>query len=246
LVEQSLSTLPASFSKVAPKDIKVVVSEPPRGYALVEWMQSQATSVSSGIDREAAQALAECLFPQTWSAKPTNPRFDRPPDLDQLTSEISKLALYAYPDQIGASHVREMAESSSADRLFQFVEQSIAGNLANATRDLESFDLHSDDAHRASNQLYQQLELSAVLSSAPSQNDPAAVGRDLGLLNPNRMFGVARAPRPVLPAESILFATEVDRGIKTGRLKDVGDSIYSLMTWFAEAKQEKATRRGSS
>jgi DNA polymerase III delta subunit len=246
LVEQSHATIPASISKALPKDVQVRVSEPPRGNALVEWMQGLATSIGSGIDREAAQALAEGLYPQTWLAKPPNPRYDRPPNLDQLESEIAKLALFVHPDEISTSHVREMAETSTADRLFQFVEQSIAGNLANATRDLESFDLHSDEAHRVSNQIYQQLELSAVLGSAPPKNDPAAVGRELGLSNPNRMFGVARAPRPAFPTESILFANEVDRGIKTGRIKDVGDSIYSLMTWFAEAKQEKATRRGSS
>ncbi len=246
LVEQSLSAVPQQIAKALSKDVRILTSEPPRGNTLIGWMQSQATFAGSSIDQQAAQALAEGLFPQSWSAKPSNPRFDRPPDLDQLSTEISKLALFAHPNQIGVLHVREMAESLSADRLFQFVEQSIAGNLAKATQDLASFDLHGDDAHRASNQLYQQLELSVVLRSAPAKNDPVAVGRELGLSNPNRMFGVARAPSSAFPTESILFANEVDRGIKTGRIKDFSDSIYSLMTWFAEAKQEKATRRSSS
>ncbi|MFL5761660.1 MAG: DNA polymerase III subunit delta [Thermomicrobiales bacterium] len=246
LVDQSLSSAPAAITKLLPKNAQVLTSDPPRGHALIEWMQSQARAIDSNIEREAAQTLAEALFPQTWSAKPSNPRFDRPPDLDQLSNELAKLALFAHPDAIGVSHVRQLAETASAERLFPFVEHSVAGNLATAIRDLESFDVHGDDGHRASNQLFQQIELSTVLATAPIKNDPAAVGRDLGLSNSNRMFGVARAPRPAMPAESVLRATIADRSVKTGKLKDIADSIYSLLTWFAEAKQESANRRGKS
>jgi DNA polymerase III delta subunit len=185
------------------------------------------------------------LFPQTWSAKPSNPRFDRPPDLDQLENEISKLAAYAHPGSISQQHVQNMTDSALSDRLFSFVEQAVAGNLANALKDLESFDIHGDDAHRAANQLFQQIELSTVLGSAQLV-DPAAVGRDLGLSNPQRMFGVARSPRPTSPVESVLEATRTDRQVKTGRLKGVEDAIYDLITGLAEAKRQARERRDRS
>jgi DNA polymerase III delta subunit len=246
LVDSSLLSLPAAVAKILPKDARVVAGEPPRGQALIEWIRAQVSDQGSDIDRDAAQLLAETLFPQTWSAKPSNPRFDRPPDLDHLTSELSKLGLYAHPDTIHINHVRELVVSALADRLFSFVEQSVAGNLANAVRDIESFDIHGDDGHRAASQLYQQIELSTVLASSPAKIDPIAVGRELGLSNPNRMFGIARAPRPVLTDQSVLEATDSDRRLKTGKIKDVADGIYSLMTWFAETRRETTNRRGRS
>jgi hypothetical protein len=85
-----------------------------------------------------------------------------------------------------------------------------------------------------------------VLSEAPPKSDPGTVGREIGLSNPNRMFGVARAPRPLLPSESVQYACKIDRDIKTGKLKDVADAIYSLTSWFGEVKQDKTIRRGRS
>lgn len=246
LVDSSLPLVPAAVVKILPKDARVVSGEPPRGHALIEWIRTQALDQGSDIDRDATQLLAETLFPQTWSAKPSNPRFDRPPDLDHISSELSKLGLYAHPDTIHINHLRELVVSAMADRLFPFVEQSVAGNLANAVRDLESFDIHGDDAHRAASQLYQQIELSTVLASSPAKIDPITVGRELGLSNPNRMFGIARAPRPALPDEGVLEATDVDRRLKTGKIKDVADGIYSLITWFAETRRETINRRGRS
>jgi hypothetical protein len=85
-----------------------------------------------------------------------------------------------------------------------------------------------------------------VLAASPPKNDPTAVGRELGLSNPNRMFGIARAPRPAVPEQSVFVATDTDRRLKTGKIKDVADGIYSLMTWFAETRRETTNRRGRS
>jgi DNA polymerase III delta subunit len=246
LCDPSLSSLPSVIAKQLPKNAQVTEGEPPRGHALIKWMQQRAEESGNAIEPAAAQLLAEMLFPQTWSAKPSNPRFDRPPDLDLLGNEISKLALYAHPEPVGRHHVQELAEAALSDRLFSFVEQSVAGNLGNAVKDLESFDLHGDDGHRVSNQLYQQIELSTVLAAAPSAVEPTAVGRELVLANPQRMYGVARAPRPANPAEIVLNAAETDRRTKTGRLKGVEDALYGMIADLAEAKRRVTERRGRS
>ena len=245
LAEPSLASVPSAVAKQLPKEAQVIVGDPPRSHALIKWMQDQAVSNGTILERDAAQLLAEMLFPQTWSAKPSNPRYDRPPDLDQLSSEISKLGQYAHPDLISRQHVNALTDTALSDRLFSFVEQAVAGNLMNAVKDLESFDIHGDDAHRAANQLYQQIELSTVLAAAESV-DPGAVGRDLGLSNPQRMFGVARSPRPASAVESVLEAVNTDRRIKNGRLKGVDDAIYDLITDLAEAKRQIRERRGRS
>jgi DNA polymerase III delta subunit len=245
LADPSLASMPAAVNKQLPKNAEVILGEPPRGHALIKWMQDQAAENNGRIERDAAQLLAEMLFPQTWSTKPSNPRFDHPPDLDLLTNEIARLALFAHPDPIARHHVQVLADPANSDRLFSFVEQSVAGNLAKSVRDLESFDIHSDDAHRAANQLYQQIELSTVLASAQTA-DPATVGRDLGLSNPQRMFGVARAPRPASVLESVLDATDTDRRLKTGHLKSIDDAIYGLITDLSENKRQTSERRGRS
>jgi DNA polymerase III delta subunit len=246
LCDPSLDSVPTAIAKLLPKNAQIVQGEPPRGHALINWIEQRAEEGGNAIEPAAAQLLAEMLFPQTWSTKPSNPRFDRPPDLDLLGNEISKLTLFAHPEPVGRHHVQELAQAAFSDRLFSFVEQSVAGNLGNAVKDLESFDLHGDDGHRISNQLYQQIELSTVLAAAPSAVEPTAVGRELGLANPQRMYGVARAPRSANPSETVLTAAETDCRIKTGRLKGVEDALYGMIAELAEAKRRATVRRGRS
>ena len=95
-LEPSLSSVPTAFKNAAP-GAKVIAGEPPRGSALVAWIEAAAMQAESRIDGRAAHRLAETLYPQSWDRKPSNPRYDRPPDLTLLTAEIGKLALAAYP-----------------------------------------------------------------------------------------------------------------------------------------------------
>ena len=104
LFEPTLISVPAVFKTAAP-GAKVIAGEPPRGSALIAWIEAAAIQAESRIDRRTAQRLAETLYPQTWDRKPSNPRYDRPPDLALLKAEIGKLALAAHPGPITVDDV---------------------------------------------------------------------------------------------------------------------------------------------
>jgi DNA polymerase III delta subunit len=232
LVDQGLSSVPVAVRKAAPPDAVTFGGEPPRGTALIEWIQRAAVEAGSSIDPRTARMLAGRTFPQTWSAKPSNPAYDRPPDLDLMRNEIAKLGLAAHPAPIGEDVVREMVASAAEDRLFPFVEAVVTGRLDEAVPALESLQASGDDPGRLVAQVYQQIELAAVLPAAGSTTDPAAVGKDLGLANPNRMIGVSKTLRRsrMLPGHLLRLAIETDRQSKRGGLRHGDDVVYHLMT----------------
>jgi DNA polymerase III delta subunit len=232
LVDQGLGSVPAAVRKSAPGDAHVFGGEPPRGAALIEWIQRTAVSAGSSIDPRTARLIAERTFPQTWSAKPSNPAFDRPPDLDRLRNEIAKLALAAYPNAIDAESVRGMVAGTAEDRLFPFVEAVVTGRLEDALLALESLQASGDDPGRMVAQVYQQVELAAVLPAAGQFVDPTAVGKDLGLTNPNRMLGVSRTLRRSrsTPERLLVLAVNIDRQLKRGALRHADDVVYHMVT----------------
>jgi DNA polymerase III delta subunit len=247
LVDQSLGTVPAAVKKVAPADTLFFGGEPPRGSALVEWIQHAATRAGSSIDGRTARLLAERTFPQTWSAKPTNPAYDRPPDLDLLGNEIAKLALAAHPRSIDADEVTSMVASASEDRLFPFIEAVVTSRLDEAIPALESLQASGDDPGRLIAQVYQQVELAAILPAAGG-SDLAGVGKDLGLSNPNRMSGVARTARrgKIAPSKLLGLALQTDRATKRGGLRHGDDVIYHLLTVGAVPADNDGHEKGGT
>lgn len=231
LVDPSLSVVPAAVKRAAPAEALHLVCEPPRGQELLQWIQQRASAESTRIDNRAARVLAERTFPQTWSAKPMNPAYDRPPDLDRLRGEIAKLALAAYPDPIGEEHVRSMVASAAEDRLFPFIEALVTSRIGEAIPAWESLQATGDDPGRVIAQVYQQVELAAILSAAGTAMDPATVGKDLGLSNPKRMIGVAKtaARARVSPRDILARLLETERLTKRGALKHGDDVVYHML-----------------
>ncbi|HKG27064.1 MAG TPA: hypothetical protein VKB09_15550 [Thermomicrobiales bacterium] len=231
LVDPALSSVPVAVKKAAPPDALIFGGEPPRGAALIDWMQRVASDLGGSIDGRTARLLAERTFPQAWSARPSNPAYDRPPNLDLLRNELAKLVMAAHPGAIDAELVRSMVASAAEDRLFPFVEAVVTGRLDEAVPALESLQATGDDPGRLIAQVYQQVELAAVLPAAGTA-DPAGVGKELGLTNPNRMLGVARTAKRgrIAPARLLRLALQTDRETKRGRLRHGDDVVYHLMT----------------
>jgi DNA polymerase-3 subunit delta len=241
LVDPSLSSIPAAIRKISPKDTRIIAGDPPRGRELLDWIRNRAHSAGSAMAQPVAQALAELLFPQTWSAKPANPRYDRPPDLAALGNEVDKLALAAHPGPIERHHVHTMVEGGVNDRLFPFVEAAVAGDLARATRELNALQANGEDPHRLTAQLIQQIELAALLQVDGVPRDPVEAGRGAGLANPNRMFGISKSHSSRLATHSIPIALVLDRSIKRGALRSPEDVLYGLV---AELAGQDKQRRG--
>jgi DNA polymerase-3 subunit delta len=191
--------------------------------------------------------LAERLYPQTWANRPSNPRYDVPPDLERLANEVAKLTVAAHPDPISRTHVERLVATGDENQVFRFADAAGRGDLSTALAELRKLLEAGEEPFAVVAQLNQQVELAAVLESAAAGRDPAAVGRDLGLTNPARMGAIAASRRgrpPGSAASALGDALEVDRGVKRGALGDPIDALYGLLARAAHAPGPGARRGG--
>jgi DNA polymerase III delta subunit len=191
-------------------------------------------------EREARE-LAGQLYPQSWSQKANNPAYDRPPDLGLIRQEIARLALSAYPGRITSELIRAEVERGDEDKIFRFLDAAIAGNLDVALPELDRLLVAGEDPGRLLSQLAQNVELSSVVASAGSRN-PADVGKDIGMNNPNRMTMIARGVQGMNRGRlqaTLDAVTTADRRIKRGELKDQIDGLYEALTAIAAARRAR-------
>jgi DNA polymerase III delta subunit len=234
--EPSLSSVPTAFKNAAP-GAKVIAGEPPRGSALVAWIEAAAMQAESRIDSRAAHRLAETLYPQSWDRKPSNPRYDRPPDLTLLTAEIGKLALAAYPGPITVDLVATMTPGAPDPRVFQFLDAALGGDLGSVVDKLERLIVGGEEPAMLLAQLLGQIELATVTAAASSKNADA-VARDLGTVAPGRLSAVITATRRS-PQEAHFAAigSLADRSLKTGRVRNPEDALRDLVLALAAPAQ---------
>jgi DNA polymerase III delta subunit len=233
LLEPSLSSVPAALKNAAPA-AKVIAGESPRGSALVAWIEAAAIRAECRIDGRAAQRLAETLYPQSWDRKPSNPRYDRPPDLSLLTAEIGKLALAAYPGPITVDIVAMMTPGARDPRVFQFLDAALAGDLRPGVDKLERLIAGGEEPAMLLAQLLGQIEL-AIVTAAAGGKSAEAVARDLGSVAPGRLSAVMAATRRRTPQAAHFVATGalVDRNLKTGRVRNPEDALRNLVLALA-------------
>ena len=248
LVDAGLAAIPAAVKRAAPANARVVAAEPPRGAALLAWLSAAAKEAGAELDGRTARLLAETLYPQTWSAKPANPRFDRPPDTEFLRNEVEKLVLVAYPDPVTPTHLRALVAGGPDDRVFRFVEAAEGGQLEVALAELERLQDAREEPAKLTAQVAQQIELAAVLAAGPAV-DPVTAGRALGLSNPNRMVGIAAARRgraAEAAFAAVMAAVETDRRVKRGELRQPEDGLYHLLAATAAGRASATSSRGGT
>ncbi len=235
LADPSLLGVPAGVRKALPADAVTFEGDPPRGPALVRWIVNGARSLGSDIDEMSARYLAERLYPQTWQRKGNNPAFDRPPDLEMIRSEVTKLATAADPGSITQEHIDELVAKGDDDRIFGFIDAVVRGDTAGATTELDRLVTAGEDPHKVIAQLAQTIELTSVLATA-GRREPAQVGREIGLSNPNRMTAIARGMRSSSPGRAqraVRLLTTADRMMKTGELRDPMDVLTYIIAGMA-------------
>jgi DNA polymerase III delta subunit len=238
--EPSLTSVPAMLKTAVPR-LKVIAGEPPRGSALIVWIEAAAQRVESLIDRRTAQRLVETLYPQTWQRKPSNPRYDRPPDLALLSAEIEKLALAAHPGPITVEHVALLTPAGPDQRVFRFLDAAVLGDLRSGLNELERLVAGGEEPAMLLAQLLGQVELATVAAAAGGKNSDA-VARDLGAVTPGRLSSVMnvtrqQAPGPSCPAEAGVAA---DRNLKTGRVRKPEDALRDLVLSLATFRTERS------
>ncbi len=231
LFDPELGELNTTTRKQLPGDIEISINDAPRGAALIELTVRLASDLGAKIDRPVAQKLLDRLFPAYWPQAPQNRAFDKPPSVEQLESEIGKLAIAAYPDAITTSLIDDLVPQRNEERIFPLLDAVIGGNQRGALVETENANRAGEDASRTMNQLYQQIELSvgAVASGRPS--DPLQAGRALGIANAYRMTKVTEAAQRgrIAPARQLRMALENDRRLKTGRLRNPDEALIDLV-----------------
>ncbi len=238
ILEPTLTAPPAPIRSWLPP-ITIVGAEPPRGTALLEWLENAARRAESRIDRRSAQLLAETLFPQTWDRKPSNPRYDRPPDLALLTQEVEKLAVAAHPDPIGIEHIQQLVEAGPDQRMFRFQDAVLGADLRLAISELERLEAAGEEPAMLLSQLLGQIELSAVAAAANNMDGPG-VARDLGSVTTARMSAVMTSTRRLSSTMGAAVASgvTVDRNLKTGRVRRPADALRHLIFDLAPGPPE--------
>lgn len=238
LADPSLASLPAAVRKALPGQASTTTCEPPRGRELLRWIQARADTEESSIDDSTARMLAETLYPQSWTTRPNNPAFDRPPDLELLQNEVAKLATSAAPGPITDAHIHSMTMVGDADQVFAFIDAASAGRLDRAIIELDRLIAAGEDPYKLLAQLSQNVEMSVVLGASPG-GAPVEVGRALKLPNANRMNAVARGlrgqPADLAPRAAMALKS-ADRRIKTGELRDPLDALHESMALIAAAR----------
>jgi DNA polymerase III delta subunit len=235
LADPGLTGVPSGVRKALPTDAVAFEGDPPRGPALVNWIRKGAQSLGSSVDETTARYLAERLYPQSWQRKGNNPAFDRPPDLDAIRNEVGKLATAADPEPITRELIDELVAKGDDDRIFGFIDAVVRGDIAGATTELDRLIVAGEDPHRILAQLGQTIELTAMLASAERQ-EPVAVGREIGLGNPNRMTAIARGLRSSSPGRArraLRTITTADRMMKIGELRDATDVLHYVIAGMA-------------
>lgn len=231
LVDRGLGTVPATAKAALPRDARIEVGEPLRGTGLIRWMGEQARTSGSSCSEQVARQLASTLYPQHWSAKPSNPAYDRPPDMDAIANEIEKLACASAPGPITVETIRELTAAASDDRLFAFVDAVLGDQHGIAARQLDSLVSAGEEPSRLANQLMTQVELIGLVAAARPGASVDAIGREAGIASVGRMKAVddgrRRLRRPV--ADWLQRALDVDYGIKRGRIRSGWDGVYALI-----------------
>lgn len=235
LTDYSVVTLPAAVKKGLPPHAEVFIGDPPRGRDLVEWIVARARSTGGKIDRGVAQKLAQTLYPASWGQKARNAAFDRPPDMEALGNEVDKLVSAALPGEVSEWHIKLLVAAGDNDQVFQFIDAASAGNLRQATVELDKLLAAGEDPYKLMAQLASSVELAAVMSLA-DRRDPVEVGKDLKLPNANRMTSIARGvreqPQGFAPRVARVLE-EIDRQMKTGELRNPTDALYTAIARIA-------------
>jgi DNA polymerase III delta subunit len=239
LLDPSVLTLPAVVKKALPKSAEVVISDPPRGRDLIDWIVARVQAQGSRIEPRVAQQLAATLYPSSWGAKGRNPAFDRPPDMEALGNEVDKLVIAAHPNPLTEREIEALIAAGEHDNVFAFIDAATAGQTARAVSELDKLLAAGEDPHKIFSQLCGSAELAAVMATA-GRRDPVEVGRELKLANPNRMTGIARSlreqPRGMAPRVASVLA-ETDRKMKTGELRDPVAALYAAVAAIAPLRR---------
>lgn len=241
LFDPDLGEPNATVRKQFPRGVELSTNEAPRGAALVEFATRIAADNGSKLDQRTARKLLDQLYPGYWPQAPQNRAYDKPPSIEQLQSEIAKLALAAHPGSITTDLIDELVPKRSEERIFPLLDAVIGGNQRAALNEIDNASRAGEDSSRTMNQLYQQIELSVGAVAPGRPADVLQAARALGISNAYRLTRVTEAAQRarVRPARQLRLALENDRRIKSGRLRNPDEALIDLVVRATTATENR-------
>jgi DNA polymerase III delta subunit len=208
---------------------------------LVELTQQIADKQGSILDAATARALLERLFPSQWRQAAQNRAYDKPPSIELIESETTKLALAAFPGPITMGLIDDLVPARAEERIFPLLDAVISGNQRTAVLETSNALRAGEDAARTMAQIYQQIELGVGASAAGRPSDPQQAGRALGVANAYRVTKVTEAAQRsrIAPARQLRLALDIDRRLKTGRLRNPDEALVDLVVQTTQTQRDR-------
>lgn len=242
LFEPDAGQLSAPVQKLlTPARVTISTNDAPRGGALVDMARRLAEEQDSRLDADTARYLLGRLFPGSWEQAAQNRYFDKPPSVELLESEISKLALSAYPNPISRREIDDLVPPRAEERLFPLLDAIISGNQKRAIIESEGALRAGEDPGRTLSQLYQQIELTVGSMASGRPPDPQQTARALGVTSAYRVSKAADAGQRsvVPPPHQLRLALDTDRRLKTGRIRNPDEALVDLAIQATQSNQNR-------
>ena len=239
LVDPDLQTVPAAIRKAAGPDANQFGGVVPRGHDIVEWVQGEARQLGSEIEARNVRRLLERLYPGEWQAPNKNPAYDRPPDLQTLISEITKLATAANGNEITARDIDELVPTANADDLFPLIDSVVQGNAASAFTKLHGQETDDDSAARVLNQLVANAEIGQIAVLAIGESALVEAGKKIGQSNPRRLAAIQRTFSRGGVESFANQVLESDRRLKTGYTRSLSEQLHDVIIRRAQRTRDR-------
>jgi DNA polymerase III delta subunit len=228
LYDIARESLPKSAESALGK-VEVFAARSERGPRLVQWTVDRAAKLGGSLDDRTAVFLLQRLFPDTWQSPGSNARYDAPPDLQALVSELEKLVTAAVGRAIEQADIEDLVNVASADRLFPYLGAIMAGRADSAFRETPEMGGDDDSAARVINMLAANTEMGLVVAESEFDPELRQTAKELGVQNPGRLYNIRRD----LPGSaanrlaSRLLSSE--RRLKCGKVRSPGAQLLEII-----------------
>jgi DNA polymerase III delta subunit len=229
LVDPNVSTVPAAIRKAAGPDALQYGGGVPRGHDLVEWVTARVAEDDGQIAPKTIRAILDRLFPGDWQQANKNAKYDNPPDLLLLLSELAKLVTAADGKEINARHVKELVPAATGEDLFPFIDAVVGGNAAGAFKLLSGDETDDGVAARFLAQLGTNAELGQAVAGVRGDAALADAGKHLGGAKRERLAAVQRTFARTSAESFAKVVLESDRRLKTGKTRSPSEQLQEVI-----------------
>jgi len=228
LYDIARESLPKSAESALGK-VEVFAARSERGPRLVQWTVDRAAKLGGSLDDRTAVFLLQRLFPDTWQSPGSNARYDAPPDLQALVSELEKLVTAAVGRAIEQADIEDLVNVASADRLFPYLGAIMAGRADSAFRETSEMGGDDDSAARVINMLAANTEMGLVVAESEFDPELRQTAKELGVQNPGRLYNIRRDLPGSAASRLANRLLSSERRLKSGKVRNPGAQLLEII-----------------